>query len=207
MSHRLALALSRPRVVGQLRPAVTRTLLKRVAALHAAAVDPAKAAQVRLRLPFLVSRMTTSSRPPARLLALFPSSSPCSRPPPPRPHNPPPLLHDLSRPPHPTPLPPLCTRRPRLPQVPLVLLQRALAWLASGGGGSSSSSGSGSLDPEAAAAAAAAMDLDQTECLVANLIFRKYVKGYIAHKSRVLVISKQEAFPPLQGVAGLKEPN
>lgn len=28
------------------------------------------------------------------------------------------------------------------------------------------------------------MDLDEVECIVANLIYRKYIKGYISHKAR-----------------------
>ena len=42
-----------------------------------------------------------------------------------------------------------------------------------------------------------AMDLDEVECVVANMIYRKYVKGYISHKSRVLVVSKSDPFPAL----------
>jgi hypothetical protein len=38
------------------------------------------------------------------------------------------------------------------------------------------------------------------ECILVNLIFRKYVKGYISHKNRVLVLSKQEPFPKLSSV-------
>ena len=40
--------------------------------------------------------------------------------------------------------------------------------------------------------------MDEVECVMANLIFRSFVKGYIAHKSLVVVISKVNAFPPLQ---------
>ena len=41
------------------------------------------------------------------------------------------------------------------------------------------------------------MDMDEVECVMANLIFRNFVKGYIAHKSLVVVISKLSPFPPL----------
>ena len=44
-------------------------------------------------------------------------------------------------------------------------------------------------------------DLATSLPLVANLVARRYVKGYIAHRSRVLVLSKVEAFPPLDSVA------
>ncbi len=35
---------------------------------------------------------------------------------------------------------------------------------------------------------------------MANLIYRKYIKGYIAYKQQVLVLSKVDAFPPLATV-------
>ncbi len=41
------------------------------------------------------------------------------------------------------------------------------------------------------------MDMDEVECLVANLIFRGYVKGYLSHKLHVAVLSKKDAFPPM----------
>jgi hypothetical protein len=44
------------------------------------------------------------------------------------------------------------------------------------------------------------VDLDEVECIVANLIFRKFIKGYISHKNRVLVLSKADPFPSLQTV-------
>lgn len=47
----------------------------------------------------------------------------------------------------------------------------------------------------------AAMDMDEVECIVANLIFRRYIKGYISHKNLVVVISKVDAFPPLKNAA------
>ena len=34
------------------------------------------------------------------------------------------------------------------------------------------------------------LDLDEVECILANLIYRKYVKGYMSHQHRVMVISK-----------------
>lgn len=39
------------------------------------------------------------------------------------------------------------------------------------------------------------IDLDEVECILANLIYRGYVKGYISHTNRVLVLSKQNPFP------------
>jgi len=41
------------------------------------------------------------------------------------------------------------------------------------------------------------MDIDEVECIVANLIFRKFIKGYISHKLRVLVLAKNDPFPSL----------
>jgi len=39
------------------------------------------------------------------------------------------------------------------------------------------------------------IDLDEIECILANLIFRGYVKGYISHAKRILVLSKKDPFP------------
>ena len=40
-------------------------------------------------------------------------------------------------------------------------------------------------------------DLDEVECIVANMIYRKYIKGYISHKNGVIVLSKKDPFPKL----------
>jgi hypothetical protein len=39
------------------------------------------------------------------------------------------------------------------------------------------------------------MDIDEIECILANLIYRGYVRGYIAHTKRILVLSKRDPFP------------
>ena len=44
------------------------------------------------------------------------------------------------------------------------------------------------------------MEMNEVECLVANLIYRGYVKGYISHSRRILVLSKATAFPHLKTV-------
>jgi hypothetical protein len=44
-------------------------------------------------------------------------------------------------------------------------------------------------------------DADEVECVLANLIFSRYVKGYIAHRARVAVLSKADPFPPLSDVS------
>ena len=44
------------------------------------------------------------------------------------------------------------------------------------------------------------VDVDEVECIVANLIFRKFIKGYISHKNRVVVLSKIDPFPSLKTV-------
>jgi hypothetical protein len=44
------------------------------------------------------------------------------------------------------------------------------------------------------------VDLDEVECLLANLIFRKMMRGYLSHKPPVLVLAKTAAFKPLPEV-------
>lgn len=39
------------------------------------------------------------------------------------------------------------------------------------------------------------MDLDEIECILANLIYRGFVRGYLSHTKRVLVLSKRDPFP------------
>ncbi|XP_066259386.1 PCI domain-containing protein 2 homolog [Euwallacea similis] len=41
------------------------------------------------------------------------------------------------------------------------------------------------------------VDLDETQCIVANLINEGRIKGYISHQHRKVVVSKQNPFPPL----------
>eukprot|EP00889_Picochlorum_renovo_P008041 jgi/Picre1/35071/NNA_002536.t1 len=41
------------------------------------------------------------------------------------------------------------------------------------------------------------IEMDEIECIAANLIARKYVKGYISHKLKVMVVHKTSPFPPL----------
>lgn len=43
------------------------------------------------------------------------------------------------------------------------------------------------------------VDLDEVECIMSILIYKNLVKGYFAHKSKVAVLSKQDAFPKLNG--------
>ncbi|KAI9123000.1 hypothetical protein K1719_005889 [Acacia pycnantha] len=43
------------------------------------------------------------------------------------------------------------------------------------------------------------MDLDEVECIMAILIYKNLMKGYFAHKSKVVVLSKQDPFPKLNG--------
>ena len=49
------------------------------------------------------------------------------------------------------------------------------------------------------------IDLDGVECIAANLIYRKLVKGYLSHQHRIAVLSKQDPFPPLSA-ATLTDP-
>ena len=46
-----------------------------------------------------------------------------------------------------------------------------------------------------------ALDMDEVECMVANLIYRGYVKGYISHSKKTLVLSKANPFPDLKTVS------
>ena len=46
------------------------------------------------------------------------------------------------------------------------------------------------------------MDTDEVECVLANLIFKGYIKGYLSHQHGKLVVSKGNAFPPLRDVLG-----
>lgn len=39
------------------------------------------------------------------------------------------------------------------------------------------------------------MDRDEVECILANLIFQKLIKGWISHKAGVLVLSPKDPFP------------
>jgi nuclear mRNA export protein PCID2/THP1 len=39
------------------------------------------------------------------------------------------------------------------------------------------------------------IDLDEIECILANLIYRGYIRGYISHTRRTLVLSKSNPFP------------
>ncbi|VDN96516.1 unnamed protein product [Rodentolepis nana] len=41
------------------------------------------------------------------------------------------------------------------------------------------------------------IDEDETECILANLIYEGKIKGYLAHQQQKLVVSKLQAFPPL----------
>ncbi|KAI0240891.1 PCI domain-containing protein 2 [Lamellibrachia satsuma] len=45
------------------------------------------------------------------------------------------------------------------------------------------------------------VDDDEVECLIANLIFENKIKGYISHQHRKLIISKQNAFPPIASLS------
>lgn len=43
-------------------------------------------------------------------------------------------------------------------------------------------------------------DNAELQCILANLIYRRYIKGYIAFKPKVLVLAKSDAFPELSTV-------
>ena len=39
------------------------------------------------------------------------------------------------------------------------------------------------------------IDLDEIECILSNLIFKGYIRGYLSHVKRTLVLSKRDPFP------------
>ena len=41
------------------------------------------------------------------------------------------------------------------------------------------------------------VDNDETSCILANLIYQGRIKGYLSYQHNKLVVSKQNAFPPL----------
>ncbi|TNM94074.1 hypothetical protein fugu_002250 [Takifugu bimaculatus] len=45
------------------------------------------------------------------------------------------------------------------------------------------------------------VDLDEVQCILANLIYMGHIKGYISHQHQKLVVSKQNPFPPLSLVS------
>ncbi|XP_051558052.1 PCI domain-containing protein 2 [Myxocyprinus asiaticus] len=45
------------------------------------------------------------------------------------------------------------------------------------------------------------VDIDEVQCILANLIYMGHIKGYISHQHQKLVVSKQNAFPPLSSVS------
>ncbi|XP_053603386.1 PCI domain-containing protein 2 homolog [Plodia interpunctella] len=44
------------------------------------------------------------------------------------------------------------------------------------------------------------VDADETQCIVANLIYDGKIKGYISYQHKKVVVSKQNAFPPLSSL-------
>ncbi|KAF2979518.1 hypothetical protein EK904_008698 [Melospiza melodia maxima] len=44
------------------------------------------------------------------------------------------------------------------------------------------------------------VDIDEVQCILANLIYLGHIKGYISHQHQKLVVSKQNPFPPLSTV-------
>lgn len=45
------------------------------------------------------------------------------------------------------------------------------------------------------------IDIEEVQCLLANLIFMGHIKGYISHQHQKLVVSKQNPFPALSSVS------
>ena len=40
-------------------------------------------------------------------------------------------------------------------------------------------------------------DLDEVECILANLIYKKLIKGYISHEHKKVVFSPKDPFPTI----------
>lgn len=49
--------------------------------------------------------------------------------------------------------------------------------------------------------------MDETHCIVANLIYEGRIKGYISHQHNKLVVSKQNPFPALNMVTWFRSHN
>uniref|UniRef100_A0AAY4EWX5 PCI domain-containing protein 2 n=1 Tax=Denticeps clupeoides TaxID=299321 RepID=A0AAY4EWX5_9TELE len=45
------------------------------------------------------------------------------------------------------------------------------------------------------------VDIDEVQCILANLIYMGHIKGYISHQHQKLVVSKQNPFPPLSSIS------
>jgi len=43
-------------------------------------------------------------------------------------------------------------------------------------------------------------DEDEVECMLANMIYKGYIRGYISHEKRVLVLSQKDPFPSLESL-------
>ena len=43
---------------------------------------------------------------------------------------------------------------------------------------------------------------EEAECIVANLIYRGYVRGYISHEKQMIVLAAKDTFPSLQQRGG-----
>lgn len=42
------------------------------------------------------------------------------------------------------------------------------------------------------------VDDDEVECMLAKMIYDSYIRGYISHEKRVLVLSQKDPFPGLE---------
>lgn len=41
------------------------------------------------------------------------------------------------------------------------------------------------------------MSIEEAECLVANMIYKGFMRGYISHEKQMVVLAKTDAFPRL----------
>ncbi|KAF9130842.1 COP9 signalosome (CSN) subunit, partial [Mortierella sp. 14UC] len=42
------------------------------------------------------------------------------------------------------------------------------------------------------------IDEEEVECMLANMIYRGYIRGYLSHEKKVLVLSQKDPFPGLE---------
>jgi hypothetical protein len=45
------------------------------------------------------------------------------------------------------------------------------------------------------------MDMDQMECILVNLIYKRYIKGYLSHSVGFIVLSDKNPFPSFKNEA------
>jgi hypothetical protein len=44
------------------------------------------------------------------------------------------------------------------------------------------------------------MEIDEVECILATMIYRGYIKGYMSHEKQALVLSRGNPFPAIRTI-------